>query len=120
MHPLISRLPGRGGNLQAGGRIVLCFPDAVSLPFRTRLRLRYGDGTVMLGAENTVRARAKGAAAGVVEESKFLNDHNLRNGMARPSNVIETRAETNTNGHSVPFPVALPEFFVKAFAGLQA
>ena len=39
-----------------------------------------------------------------------------KDGLARPSNVIETRAETGGNGHSAPFPVALPEFFVKAFS----
>jgi len=42
----------------------------------------------------------------------------LKQGVARPSNVIETRAETNGNGHSAPYPVALPEFFVKAFTAL--
>jgi site-specific DNA-methyltransferase (adenine-specific) len=37
-------------------------------------------------------------------------------GRARPSNVIEAKAESGQGGHSAPFPVALPEFFIKAFS----
>jgi DNA modification methylase len=37
-------------------------------------------------------------------------------GIARPSNVIEVRTETNQGSHSAPFPRALVEFFVKAFS----
>lgn len=36
-------------------------------------------------------------------------------GLARPSNVIEARAEGAQGQHSAPFPVAIPEFFIKAF-----
>lgn len=38
-------------------------------------------------------------------------------GMARPSNVLKIGAETRqTDNHSAPFPVALPEWFIKAFS----
>jgi DNA modification methylase len=37
-------------------------------------------------------------------------------GIARPSNVIEVRTESNQGSHSAPFPRALVEFFVKAFS----
>jgi DNA modification methylase len=36
-------------------------------------------------------------------------------GWARPSNVIEAKAEGGQGDHSAPFPLALPDFFVKAF-----
>ena len=36
-------------------------------------------------------------------------------GLARPSNVIEVKAEGGQGEHSAPFPRALVEFFVKAF-----
>lgn len=36
-------------------------------------------------------------------------------GVARPSNVIETIAETTQGSHAAPFPRALVEFFIKAF-----
>jgi DNA modification methylase len=36
-------------------------------------------------------------------------------GIARPSNVIEVRTESNQGSHSAPFPRGLVEFFVKAF-----
>lgn len=37
-------------------------------------------------------------------------------GMARPSNVIEVRTESNQGSHSAPFPRVLVEFFLKAFS----
>ena len=36
-------------------------------------------------------------------------------GIARPSNVIEVKSESNQGSHSAPFPRALVEFFIKAF-----
>jgi len=39
-----------------------------------------------------------------------------REGLARPSNVIEVRTESNQGSHSAPFPRGLAEFFVKAFS----
>ena len=37
-------------------------------------------------------------------------------GIARPSNVIEVKAESSQGSHSAPFPRPLVEFFVKAFS----
>jgi DNA modification methylase len=37
-------------------------------------------------------------------------------GIARPSNVIECKAEGGQGSHSAPFPRALVEFFVLAFS----
>lgn len=40
-----------------------------------------------------------------------------KQGMALPGNVLEIGTEVNqTENHSAPFPVALPEFFIKAFS----
>lgn len=36
-------------------------------------------------------------------------------GLARPSNVIEAKAEGGQSEHSAPYPMAIPEFFIKAF-----
>lgn len=40
----------------------------------------------------------------------------LKEGVARPSNVIEVRAESGQGDHSAPYPRALVEFFIKAFS----
>jgi DNA modification methylase len=37
-------------------------------------------------------------------------------GVARPSNVIETKSETGQVEHSAPFPRALVAFFLKSFS----
>jgi len=40
-----------------------------------------------------------------------------KEGMALPGNVLEIGTEVNqTENHSAPYPVALPEFFIKAFS----
>jgi site-specific DNA-methyltransferase (adenine-specific) len=41
---------------------------------------------------------------------------NRRTGLARPSNVIEAKVESSQGEHTAPFPVALAEFFIKAFS----
>lgn len=38
-----------------------------------------------------------------------------REGLARPSNVIEASAEGGQSEHTAPFPTALPDFFIRAF-----
>lgn len=40
----------------------------------------------------------------------------LREGLARPSNVIEARSECHQGEHSAPFPRAIPEFLIRAFS----
>ena len=49
--------------------------------------------------------------------SGLLGEHEDRHkGIARPSNVIEAKSESDQGSHSAPFPRAIPEFFVKAFS----
>jgi DNA modification methylase len=49
--------------------------------------------------------------------SGLLGDHEDRHrGLARPSNVIEAKSESDQGSHSAPFPRAIPEFFLKAFS----
>jgi DNA modification methylase len=65
----------------------------------------------------------RGAAASLPPDGSQAWGHMRRKlmegrheGIARPSNVIEVRTETNQGSHSAPFPRALVEFFVKAFS----
>ena len=55
---------------------------------------------------------ARGTAA---EKPGAADDDGRFRGVARPSNVIEARTESNQGSHSAPFPRGLAEFFVKAF-----
>jgi len=48
--------------------------------------------------------------------SGLLGEHPHREGLARPSNVIEAKTEASQGSHSAPFPRAIPEFFIKAFS----
>jgi DNA modification methylase len=48
--------------------------------------------------------------------SGLLGQHPHREGLARPSNVIEAKTEATQGSHSAPFPRAIPEFFIKAFS----
>jgi DNA modification methylase len=63
-----------------------------------------GSGLLGTGARGTA-AKKPGAA----------DDDGRFRGVARPSNVIEARTESNQGSHSAPFPRGLAEFFVKAF-----
>ena len=56
---------------------------------------------------------ARGSAAGQPEAA---DEDGRFTGIARPSNVIEVKAESGQGSHSAPFPRALVEFFVKAFS----
>ncbi len=65
----------------------------------------------------------RGAAASLPPEGSQAWGHMRRKlvdgrheGIARPSNVIEVRTESNQGSHSAPFPRGLVEFFVKAFS----
>jgi len=48
--------------------------------------------------------------------SGLLGEHPRREGLARPSNVIEAKTEASQGSHSAPFPRAIPEFFIRAFS----
>jgi DNA modification methylase len=56
---------------------------------------------------------ARGDAAG---KSGSRDEDGRREGIARPSNVIEAKTESSQGSHSAPFPRAIPEFFIKAFS----
>ncbi|MBM3740428.1 MAG: site-specific DNA-methyltransferase [Acidobacteria bacterium] len=64
-----------------------------------------GSGLLGTGA----RGKAAGKRGAADEDGRFR-------GLARPSNVIEARTESNQGSHSAPFPRGLAEFFVKAFS----
>jgi DNA modification methylase len=55
----------------------------------------------------------RGAAA---SNDEAADNEGRHTGIARPSNVIEVRTESNQGSHSAPFPRALVEFFIKAFS----
>ena len=63
-----------------------------------------GSGLLGTGARGSAAAKL-GAAD---EDGRYR-------GVARPSNVIEAKTESNQGSHSAPFPRTLVEFFVKAF-----
>jgi DNA modification methylase len=56
-----------------------------------------------------------GARGSAAKKSGAADDDGRFRGVARPSNVIEARTESNQGSHSAPFPRGLAEFFVKAF-----
>jgi len=56
-----------------------------------------------------------GARGHAAEKPGAADDDGRFRGVARPSNVIEARTESNQGSHSAPFPRGLAEFFVKAF-----
>jgi site-specific DNA-methyltransferase (adenine-specific) len=50
----------------------------------------------------------------------YSNNGKGKPGMARPSNVLKVGAETGlTEVHSAPYPVGLPEFFIRAFSDVR-
>ncbi len=60
--------------------------------------------------------RGKMAGGSREWEHLFVSRDGRHRGVARPSNVLEIRAETSQGSHSAPFPRALVEFFVKAYS----
>ena len=56
-----------------------------------------------------------GARGSAAKKPGAADDDGRFRGVARPSNVIEARTESNQGSHSAPFPRGLAEFFVKAF-----
>jgi DNA modification methylase len=84
------------------GEVVIKFrPDAVSVP---------SDGVFDYSADN-----AKSPSGSGLLSSRGLE---VRQGFARPSNVLEigTGSAAVVADHSAAYPVALPEFFIKAFS----
>jgi site-specific DNA-methyltransferase (adenine-specific) len=73
-----------------------------------------GSGLLGCGRRGmATEANAKGAGMRKTRQSDAQGHFN---GIARPSNVIEASTESNQGSHSAPFPVALPQFFIRAFS----
>ncbi len=57
-----------------------------------------------------------GARGQAASKPGSRDEDGRREGIARPSNVIEAKTESSQGSHSAPFPRAIPEFFIKAFS----
>jgi site-specific DNA-methyltransferase (adenine-specific) len=86
-----------------------CFDYSPGNPKSTSGSGLLGCGLRGMAAE----ANAKGAAMRKTRQSDAQGHFS---GIARPSNVIEAATESTQGSHSAPFPVALPQFFIRAFS----
>jgi site-specific DNA-methyltransferase (adenine-specific) len=86
-----------------------CFEYSPSNPKST-------SGSGLLGS-----GKRGGAAADGVESQRGTlrwrgsDEDGRHTGLARPSNVIDVKTESSQGNHSAPYPVALVDFFIKAF-----
>lgn len=87
---------------------VFHFCNAEAIKFRPDAVSKESDGVFDYSPTNTKATSGSGLLG--------HDGRNKRTGMARPSNVIEAGAEVGQGDHAAPFPVALPEFFIKAFS----
>lgn len=85
-----------------------CFDYSPSNPKSTSGSGLLGSGRRGMAAENTALGRAMRQTRASDEQGRFA-------GIARPSNVIEATTESGQGEHAAPFPIALPEFFIRAF-----
>ena len=74
-----------------------------------------GSGLLGSGARGAAADSGKNQSAWQRSRSSLDADHR-QSGIARPSNVIEAKTESNQGSHSAPFPRALVEFFIQAFS----
>lgn len=74
-----------------------------------------GSGLLGTGPRGAAADGGKNQKAWARTRSSADNLAGYTTGLARPSNVIEVRTECTQGSHSAPFPVGLPEFFIKAF-----
>ena len=88
---------------------VFHFSTNSEIKFRCESVSEKSDGVFKYSASN---AKAE-SGSGLLGSEKASG---YETGMARPSNVIELPAESGQGNHSAPYPVALPEFFIKAFS----
>ena len=68
-----------------------------------------------LGASNIANGQGNGDVAALMSAAIYENVA-ASGGMAYPSNVLSVGKNRESLGHSAAFPVALPEFFIKAFS----
>jgi len=52
----------------------------------------------------------------VTSKGGFTKQSSTKAGIALPSNVIDAATESASVAHSAPFPLSIPEFFIKAFS----
>jgi len=91
-----------------GHRSEDCFDYSPNNPKSTSGSGLLGSGRRGMAAENTTLGRAMRQTRASDEQGRFA-------GIARPSNVIEATTESGQGEHAAPFPMALPEFFIRAF-----
>jgi len=91
-----------------GHRSEDCFDYSPNNPKSTSGSGLLGSGRRGMAAENTALGRAMRQTRASDEQGRFP-------GIARPSNVIEATTESGQGEHAAPFPIALPEFFIRAF-----
>jgi site-specific DNA-methyltransferase (adenine-specific)/site-specific DNA-methyltransferase (cytosine-N4-specific) len=91
-----------------GHRSEDCFDYSPNNPKSTSGSGLLGSGRRGMAAENTALGRAMRKTRASDEQGRFA-------GIARPSNVIEATTESGQGEHAAPFPIALPEFFIRAF-----
>jgi len=87
---------------------VFHFSVSEKIKFRPESVSKESDGVFDYSKENSKATSGSGLLG--------HDGRNKREGMARPSNVVEVGAEVGQGDHAAPFPVALPEFFIKAFS----
>jgi len=88
---------------------VFHFSKTKNIKFRPERVSTESDGVFDYSPQNS----KSGSKSGLLGATKA---DGYKEGKARPSNVIELAAETGQGDHSAPFPIGLPEFFIKAFS----
>ncbi len=82
--------------------------------FSPESKIKFRPDSVSHASDNAVSGsggspKTSGGAWGISHEWRVT-------GMARPSNVLRISTKSSGSVHSAAFPVALPEFFIKAFS----
>ncbi len=87
---------------------VFHFSRRAAIKFRADAVLHESPNVFEYSAENTKSHSGSGLLREPVK--------GRHSGMARPSNVLEIGESSEVLDHSAPFPVGLPEFFIRAFS----
>lgn len=82
--------------------------------FSADLKIKFNPKSVSIKSNSTFEyGEAFGQTATGSGAFKYANRHD---GLAYPDNVLEIRATADNIPHSAQFPIALPEFFIKAYS----
>jgi len=80
-------------------------------------KARSGSGLLGCGPRGAAADGGKNQDAWQRSRGSLSDDNETRHsGIARPSNVLEVKAEGGQGSHSAPFPRALVDFFLQAFS----